>query len=60
MSSERVSAVLDNLFQSRAAIDKLIERLQYEMDLGYYSNYNGQDMLRKVLKWASKYRDGED
>jgi len=59
MSSERLSAVLDYFIDPSAPINRLITRLEEEIDLGYYDYYTGPEMLRKCIKWAKKYRDGE-
>ena len=39
-------------------IDRLIVRLKEEIELGYYDDCSGNDVLRKVLKWAEKYKVG--
>jgi hypothetical protein len=40
-------------------IDRLMVRIKQEIDLGYYDDCSGNDVLRKVLKWAEKYKLGE-
>lgn len=56
MSSERLSSVLDCLTDPSIPINQLISRLEDELELGYYDD----STLRRVIKWAKKYRDGDD
>ncbi len=60
MASERLTAIIDGAESSEELpISKLIDRIKHELSLGYYDNHMGQDMLKKVLKWATKYKAGD-
>jgi len=56
--SERLSAILDIVSRS-GPIDKLISRLKEEIELGYYDGYSGNEVMKKVIKWAEKYKYGD-
>lgn len=58
MTSERLGALIDVVVTQRP-IDRLIARLKDELSLGYYKDADGDDALRKALKWADKYKHGE-
>lgn len=59
MASERFKAVIDVTEPPDPPITRLVERLHHEIAMGYYDSHMGADMLKKVLKWATKYRDGD-
>jgi len=58
MGANRLGALLDAAIKGTTAIDRLIARLKEERELGYYQGYNGDDMMRVVIKWAEKYKRG--
>lgn len=60
MGSERLTAVLHAIGLKKSPIDKLIVRLQEELELGYYKDVDSDVLLREVIKWAQKYKAGDE
>ncbi len=58
-TSERLSALLDAVY-NKSPIDRFIDRLKEERELGYYSECTGDELFRMVIKWAEKCQRGDD